>query len=43
MHPIIRLQNHGCRNHPYWWLVVAPKNSNIKGIFIEHIGLFILL
>lgn len=27
----IRLQNHGCRNHPYWWIVVAPNRKNIKG------------
>lgn len=39
MHVVLRLQNHGCRNHPLWWIVVAPRLKNIKGRFIEHIGI----
>ena len=31
----IRLQNHGCRNHPYWWLVVQGLKVNPKGRIIE--------
>ncbi len=38
---MIRLQNHGRKNHPYWWIVVAPRRANIKGRFIEHIGYWI--
>ena len=34
----IRLQNHGCKSHPLWWIVVAPNRKNIKGRFIEHVG-----
>jgi small subunit ribosomal protein S16 len=34
----IRLQNHGCINHPLWWIVVAPNRKNIRGRFIEHVG-----
>ena len=39
----IRLQNHGCRNHPLWWIVVAPNRKNIKGRFTEHVGYWRLL
>ncbi|CAD8055884.1 unnamed protein product [Paramecium sonneborni] len=41
MHVVIRLQNHGCRNHKLWWIVVAPRKRNIKGRFIEHIGYWV--
>lgn len=34
----IRLQNHGKKNHPYWWIVVAPQHKNIFGTYTEHIG-----
>lgn len=34
----IRLQQHGKKNHPYWWIVVAPQHKNIFGRFTEHIG-----
>lgn len=34
----IRLQNHGKKNHPYWWIVVAPQHKNIFGRYTEHIG-----
>lgn len=34
----IRLQNKGVRNHPRWWIVVAPNRKNIFGRFIEHVG-----
>lgn len=40
-HAVIRLQNHGCKNHPYFWIVVSSKNKNIKGRIIEHIGYWI--
>ena len=36
----IRLQNHGCRNHPYWWLVVQGLKVNPKGRIIEKIGMW---
>lgn len=32
---VIRLQNHGYKNHPKWYLVVAPKYKNIKGKYLE--------
>ncbi len=38
---MIRLQNHGRRNHPYWWIVVQPKNKCFKGRIIERVGLWI--
>ncbi|CAD8057118.1 unnamed protein product [Paramecium sonneborni] len=41
MHVVIRLQNHGCRNHKLWWIVVAPRKRNIKGRFIEHVGYWV--
>lgn len=34
----IRLQQHGKKNHPYWWIVVAPQHKNIFGLNTEHIG-----
>jgi small subunit ribosomal protein S16 len=34
----IRLQNHGKKNHPYWWIVVAPQHKNIFGLYTDHIG-----
>lgn len=34
----IRLQNHGKKNHPLWWIVVAPNRKNIFGRYIEHVG-----
>ena len=41
MKTLIRLQNHGCRNHPYWWIVVMGEKKNSKGRIIEHIGYWI--
>ncbi|CAK56514.1 unnamed protein product (macronuclear) [Paramecium tetraurelia] len=41
MHVVIRLQNHGCRNHKFWWIVVAPRKRNVKGRFIEHLGYWV--
>lgn len=38
MNLAIRLQNHGKKNHPLWWIVIAPRKRNIRGRFIEHIG-----
>lgn len=38
---MIRLQNHGRKNHPYWWIVVQPKNKCLKGRVIEKVGLWI--
>ena len=38
---MIRLQNHGVRNHPYWWIVVQPKSKCLKGRIIERVGLWI--
>jgi ribosomal protein S16 len=38
---MIRLQNHGKRNHPYWWIVVQAKNKCFKGRIIERVGLWI--
>jgi small subunit ribosomal protein S16 len=38
MNLAIRLQNHGKKNHPLWWIVVAPRKRNIRGRFIEHVG-----
>lgn len=37
---MIRLQNHGKRNHPYWWIVVQPKNKNFRGRIIERVGIW---
>lgn len=34
----IRLQQHGKKNHPFWWIVVAPQHRNIFGKNTEHIG-----
>lgn len=34
----IRLQNHGKKNHPLWWIVVAPNRKNNFGRFLEHVG-----
>ena len=36
----IRLQNHGCRNHKYWWIVVQPIKKNPKGKFLEKLGIW---
>jgi len=38
---MIRLQNHGRKNHPYWWIVVQPKSKCLKGRIIEKVGLWI--
>jgi small subunit ribosomal protein S16 len=38
MKVVIRLQNHGKRNHPLWWVVAAPNRKNIFGPFLEHLG-----
>jgi hypothetical protein len=35
---VIRLQNHGCKNHPYFWIVISSKKNNLKGRIIEHVG-----
>jgi ribosomal protein S16 len=37
----IRLQNHGKKNHPYWWIVIQPKEKCLKGRIIERVGLYI--
>jgi small subunit ribosomal protein S16 len=36
----IRLQNKGIKNHPYWYIIVAPQHKNIFGRYIEHIGIW---
>jgi len=38
---MIRLQNKGSKNHPYWWIVVQGSYTNLRGRFIEHIGYWI--
>jgi small subunit ribosomal protein S16 len=37
---MIRLQNHGKKNHPYWWIIVQPKNKCFKGRALERIGIW---
>lgn len=37
----IRLQQHGVRNHPYWWIIVQGPNRNARGRLIEHMGFWI--
>ena len=37
---MIRLQNHGKKNHPYWWIIVQPKNKCFKGRAIERVGIW---
>lgn len=37
---MIRLQNHGKKNHPYWWIIVQPKNKCFKGRAIERLGIW---
>lgn len=37
---MIRLQNHGKKNHPYWWLIAQPKNKCFKGRALERIGIW---
>lgn len=37
----IRLQQHGVRNHPYWWIIVQGPNRNARGKLIEHMGFWI--
>jgi small subunit ribosomal protein S16 len=34
----IRLQNHGVKHHPHWWIVIAPNRKNMKGRILEHVG-----
>jgi small subunit ribosomal protein S16 len=34
----IRLQNHGCKNHPFWWIVVQPSKKNPRGRYLERVG-----
>lgn len=41
MRTIIRLQNHGCKNHPFWWITVQGSYTNPRGRFLEHIGYWI--
>lgn len=41
MKAMIRLQNHGCRGHPYWWIVIQGSYTNVKGRFIEHVGYYL--
>lgn len=36
----IRLQQKGKKNHPYWWIVVAPARKNIFGRYVEHVGIW---
>lgn len=41
MRTVIRLQNKGCRNHPYWWIVIQGSYKKLKGRFVEHVGYWI--
>lgn len=41
MRTMLRLQNHGCRGHPFWWIVVQGSYTNLKGRFIEHVGYYL--
>jgi len=41
MRTVIRLQNHGCQNHPYWWIVIMGHYRNPRGRFVEHVGYWI--
>lgn len=36
----IRLQQKGKKNHPYWWIVVAPNRRNMFGRYAEHVGIW---
>ncbi len=37
---MIRLQNHGNKRAPYWWLVIQPKNKHFQGRYIERVGIW---
>jgi|LakMenE18May11ns_1017448.scaffolds.fasta_scaffold5064999_1 ribosomal protein S16 len=32
------LQRIGCRNHPYFKIVVMKSPNNLRGKYIEHVG-----
>ena len=34
----IRLQNHGVKNHKFWWIVAQPDRKNVEGRVIERLG-----
>lgn len=34
----IRLQDHGVKNHKFWWIVVQPANKNPGGRYLERLG-----
>ena len=34
----IRLQDHGVKNHRFWWIVVQSGKKNPRGRYIEKIG-----
>lgn len=36
----IRLQQKGKKNHPLWWIVIAPYRKNIFGRYIQHVGIW---
>jgi ribosomal protein S16 len=35
-----KLVNHGCRNHPYWWIIVQPIRKKLGGRYLEKIGIW---
>jgi len=37
----IRLQDHGVKNHRFWWIVVQPANKNPHGRYLERIGFWL--
>ncbi|KRX04243.1 Ribosomal protein S16 domain [Pseudocohnilembus persalinus] len=47
MSVVLRLQNHGFKNHPYWqiiapqYIVAAPKYSKLSGKYLEQVGYWI--
>ena len=35
------LQNRGCKNHPYFKIIVMKDKNNIRGRYLEHVGYWI--
>ena len=35
---VIRLVNHGKKNHERWWIILQRWNQNIKGRYMEKLG-----
>jgi ribosomal protein S16 len=35
-----KLVNHGCRNSPYWWIVVQPAKKKLNGRYLEKMGVW---